>query len=679
MIGAIQVESLAEVMLAISALLAIASVLAVVTARLKIPLTLILVVVGFTAGELARANGVELPIEGETFHDVLLFVFLPALVFEAGLVMPVRVFARNLVPILTLAIIALSISAVLVGLLVHFGLGISLTAALLFGALISATDPVAVTQTFRELGVPSRLLVLVEGESLFNDGIAIVLFNILLVAALGTEDVGVLSGAADFAYVFIGGAAMGGIMGLATAEVASRLGREASTALTIAVAYGAFALGEEIFGFSGVMASVSAALVLAAFSRTLIPTEVAETWHSVWGAIAFVANALLFVLIGVVIEADMITENLPEIGVAVGAVIISRPLAIFPVMRPVTKLAGIPAVGIRNEMVLVWGGLRGGVALALALAIPEELPAQETFIAMTAGVVVATLILNATTIRLLVQSLGLDRPDDLERFVAAAARFDGAAAAREHLHSTLEDREVESRLTEVERAAADEIVTLDLDRDELYQALLRRGLAVERASLQELVDEGLVPQWHGRVALGNLEDQLDELAMGRVTGRGLFETTRPERLIYEIARRIHMGRLTVDGWVDVAYRDLQARIKAAGDAVAAIRTLERCPGVHADPTDEVIKEFEGWRERAQENLRRLAAEAPRDALAAANRHYAADLARLTSRQELRHLAEMGLVSAVAVDHASELIIGHLEDCERDRISVSVDADEDLGD
>jgi CPA1 family monovalent cation:H+ antiporter len=178
-LGEVVIDGIAEVVLAVSVLLAVASLLAVLTRGTRVPLTLLLVIVGFAGGELARGAGVELPLEGETFHDVLLFAFLPALVFEAALSLPARVFMKNLMPILALAVVARAIATVLVGLMVHFGLGISLTAALLFGALISATDPVAVTATFRELGVPNRLLVLVEGESLLNDGIAIVLFNIL--------------------------------------------------------------------------------------------------------------------------------------------------------------------------------------------------------------------------------------------------------------------------------------------------------------------------------------------------------------------------------------------------------------------------------------------------------------------------------------------------------------------
>ncbi len=677
-LGEVVIDGIAEVTLAVSVLLAIASLLAVLTRRTRVPLTLLLVIVGFVAGELARGAGVELPIEGETFHDVLLFAFLPALVFEAALALPARVFVKNLVPILALAVVALVIATVLVGLMVHFGLGISLTAALLFGALISATDPVAVTATFRELGVPNRLLVLVEGESLLNDGIAIVLFNILLVAALGTEQVGVAEGVLQFLWVFVGGVALGTALGLGVAEIAGRLGRLPSTALTVALAYGAFAAGEEIFGFSGVMASVSAGLVLAAFAHTLIPKEEVQTWHAFWESVAFIANGVLFLLIGVVIDAGLILDNLDAIALAVAAVAITRPLAIFAVMPLVTRLARIPEIGRHNELVLVWGGLRGGVALALALAIPDALPEQETFIAMTAAVVIASLLINATTIGALVRYLGLDRPDRVGRFVAAAARFDGAAAAREELHEIAANAEIEARLREVEQAAADEIAALEMSEDEHYQALLRRGLAVERRTLEELIDEGLVPQWHGRVALYALEDVLDELQLGREPHRGLFEVRGVGRIVYATARRIHGGRLTAEKWVELAFRDASARIRATGDAAEAIEVLARCGAVPDPAIDRARGRFERWRGKSIEDLHRLIENADRVAVASAERHYAADLGRLASERELRHLADLGLLSTVAVEHASEQIIAHLRECERDRYAIAIDEQEDVG-
>ncbi len=678
MLAAVQVQEISEVVLAIAAMLALASILAVVTRRLHIPLTLILVVIGFAAGELARSNGIELPVEDEAFHDVLIFIFLPALVFEAALTLPARVFLKHLVPILTLAIVALVISAALVGILVHFGLGISLTAALLFGVLISATDPVAVTATFRELGVPNRLLVLVEGESLLNDGIAIVLFNIFLVAALGTADAGVAQGVLDFLYVFCGGALLGAVLGLGVAELAARLGRLPSTALTVALAYGSFALGEVVFGFSGVMASVAAGLVLSAFANTLVPRKEAQTWNAFWESLGFVANAILFVLIGVVIDADLIVDNLGAIAIGVAAVVVARPLAIIPLMPLLNRAEAVPSVGIRSQVVVVWGGLRGGVALALALAIPDALPEQERFIAMTAGVVITTLVINATTLRALIKRLGIGEPEPSDHFIAAAARFDGARTARTALSGEFAHEEIDRQLEMVEGAAAEEIRRIDLPDDELESSLALRGLAVERATLEHLVENGLVPQWHARVALNRLEDQLDAVAYGSASERGLFSPSRTGRLVYSVARRIHAGRMTPEKWVEIAYRDLQARLTATRDAIAALEHFEDCPGVSASVLDSVRSRFHQWHAKAELDLDVLTRTAPPKLIASARRHYSADLGGLSSTRELRHLSELGLISTPALEQADRTIIGEIRRRERERVEVQPGTDEDVG-
>jgi CPA1 family monovalent cation:H+ antiporter len=297
---------------------------------------------------------------------------------------------------------------------------------------------------------------------------------------------------------------------------------------------------------------------------------------------------------------------------------------------------------------------------------------------MTAGVVLATLVLNATTIRLLIRRLGLDQPDLLDRFVAAAARFDGARAARAELPDDRGDSGVARQLSEIERAAAQEIAGLGVSSEEIDQALLRRGLAVERAALQELVDHDLVPQWHARVALNALEDQLDELSMGGASERGLFEAHGLGGLTYAIARRIHLGRLTPEKWVELAYRDLKARLHATSAAISALEHFGGCPEVLDDHVASARAPFAAWHEKAERDLELLERTAPEPLLAAANRHYSTDLGRLASRRELRHLAELGLVSTVAVEHASELIAAHLRRAERSRIEVVVDADEDLG-
>jgi CPA1 family monovalent cation:H+ antiporter len=380
-----------------SALLAAAVALGLMARRVGIQLTVVLVMVGFGARLVGEPAGLEVPLEGEGFEEVVIFLFLPVLVFEAALGLSVRAFFANIGPILMLAVVALLVSAALVGAALNVVLGTPLAAALLFGALISATDPVAVVAVFRELGVPERLLTLVEGESLLNDGVAIVLFTILLSAALG-DDVSVGAGIVDFAKVFFGGAAIGAVLGLAVAILLPWLDRNLSAALTVAVAYGGFVLADDVLGFSGVMAGVAAGIVIAGFAPSRASADTREMLEAVWEALGYIANALLFLLIGLAIEPELIVDNAGAIALAIVVVLVARAVAVVPVVSALERFARSHPVGRRNEAVLIWGGLRGGVALALALALPESLPQRDQFVAMTGGVVLATLLLNATTI-----------------------------------------------------------------------------------------------------------------------------------------------------------------------------------------------------------------------------------------------------------------------------------------
>ena len=237
-------------LLLISALLAGAVVVEVGARRARLPLTAILAVVGFLVAWLGSPLGLASPLRDEHFEQVVVYIFLPILVMEAALGLSTRDFFANLGAILVLAIVALAVSATLVGLALVLGLGIPLAAALLFGVLISATDPVAVVAVFRELGVPRRLLTLVEGESLLNDGVAIVLFNILLAVALGGE-LSIAAGVLDFVLVFFGGILVGAGLGFLAALALPWLNRLPAAALSLAVAYGGFVLADDVLGFSG--------------------------------------------------------------------------------------------------------------------------------------------------------------------------------------------------------------------------------------------------------------------------------------------------------------------------------------------------------------------------------------------------------------------------------------------
>ena len=640
---------LAQSLLEISLLLAGAVVLGLVARRVRIPLTVVLAVVGFLASTLGGSLALERQLAGEGFEEVLVFLFLPILVFQAVLGMSVRSFFSNLGPILALALVALGISTTLVGLAMRFGLDLPLASALVFGALISATDPVAVVAVFRELGVPGRLLTLVEGESLLNDGVAIVLFNIMLAAALGGE-VGIGSGVVDFVGVFFGGAALGAGVGFAAALVLPWMDRLAAAALSVAVAYGSFVLADHVLGFSGVMATVAAGLVLAGLAPSRASEEVRTTWGELWEALDHIANAVLFLLIGLVIDVELLSENAGPIALAVVVVLVARAVAVVPLVTALERFAHIPPVGLRNEAVLVWGGLRGGVALALALALPEELAERETLVAMTGGVVLATLVLNATTIGALVHRLGLDRPTRADEFLAAGCRLSGVVAARGRLGDLgLEDDAIIAKLDAAESSARRELDRIELTPDEELQVVTRRGLSVERVTYQHLSDAGLLPPAAARTLLHEVDDLVEEAALGRPTFEpGVRESPRTARFVQRL-----LAVLPEPAGSDpdaLTYGEAMARQLAARKTIEALDLFDQLPNVDPATVARARELFQRWEHEAVATLDELHRSS---AHADLRLRQAEALTRMASSDALRELSAIGLLPAVIAERAAE--------------------------
>ena len=639
---------LPRLLLELSGLLVLAVLLNLAARRLKVPLSVVLVVVGFAAAALGLDTDMG-ALEGEAFEEVVVFLFLPVLVFAAALGIDLRAFARNLGAILALAVVGFLVSAVLVGLTLHGVLGTALTVAFLFGALISATDPVAVVAVFREVGVPRRLLTLVEGESLLNDGAAIVLFAILVQAATGTQ-VSVVAGFADFAVVFAGGALIGITCGLVAALVLPWLDALSAAALSLAVAYGSFVLADVVLGVSGVMATAAAGMVLAGMAPSRASAAVREMWEHTWEALDYVANALLFLLIGLVIGPGPLVEHAGAIALAVLAVLVARALAVVPLVWLLERVGHIPRLGRRNEAVLVWGGLRGGVALALALSLPDELAERELLVALTGGVVLATLLLNATTIRWLVGRLGLDRPSDADRYLMAVARVSAARAAREQLAELdlVPGATMRRELEATEATAHEEMDELQVGDDD-YRVVVGRALHVERSTYQWLSDEGLLPPPVTRTLLHEVDDEIDELSL-HGEARPMGSSRRPRSGWLDRGVRRLTARLPQPAGEDpteLSYAEATARRLAARRTSDALEVFDDVPGLRPETVEHTRRTVAGWEQRAIEQLDHLDAGSGEDR-ASLHVRQVRTLAQAASRRELRELVETGLLPEQAL-------------------------------
>lgn len=403
-------------------LLSIAALVAIVIRRIRFPYTVALVLVGL--GLSFFPNVLDLDVSS----DLILAVLVPPLIFEATLHIKWRDLRQDMLLVLLLAVVGTLLSTFIVGGIVSQFLAIPLLGALAFGALISATDPVAVIAFFRTLGVDKRLSIIMEGESLFNDGVAIVIFNLALSAAAVVALTDVTGPAIDlptaileFLRVALGGVSVGLGLGFVVSYLVLRNVDDhlIETATTVALAFGAYVLAER-FHVSGILAVVAAGLMVGNIGSLNTSPTTQLTLDNFWEFLAFVANSLVFLLIGLEIQIAQLVEFVVPILVAVVAVLLSRAITVYSLTALNNRLTP-PYRHVPNSYrhVMFWGGLRGAISLALALTLGRDLfgaTIQQELQVMTFGVVLFTILVQGTTIERLIQRLGLahSSPQSLE-------------------------------------------------------------------------------------------------------------------------------------------------------------------------------------------------------------------------------------------------------------------------
>ncbi|MFI5177688.1 MAG: cation:proton antiporter, partial [Vicinamibacterales bacterium] len=356
----------------------------------------------------------DLPIDSDAF----LYILLPALLFESALAIDVRQIVEDAAPILLLAIVAVVVATIVIGVALEPVAGVSLAACMMLGAIVATTDPVAVIAIFRDVGAPSRLIRLVEGESLLNDAAAITLFTALLELIVGGGRVGGGATLVTFVRTLVGGVVVGLVGARAVVGLLSWLRdlRPAQVTLTLALPYVVFIVGQYWLGVSGVVAAVTAGLVLSALGQPRIPPADWRFLQDLWAQLAFWASSLIFILASLLVPRlllDVGWMDLIRLAVLIAAALAARAIVLFGLM-PLLSASGLSQrVDARYNVVVLWGGLRGAVTLALALAVTENgaLPHDvQRFVAVLAtGFVLFTLLAQGLTLRPLIRLLRLDR------------------------------------------------------------------------------------------------------------------------------------------------------------------------------------------------------------------------------------------------------------------------------
>ena len=576
------------VITAVAVLLVIIALIQPLAGRLSLPPSVLLAAVGVLIGagatyllftpltdtfnEVARAF-VDLPVSSETF----LYVFLPALLFQTALSLDVRRMAEDAAPVLLLAVVAVLLATIFIGYSVAWASGQPLVVCLLLGAIVATTDPVAVVGIFRELGAPARLTRLVEGESLLNDAAAITLFVLLLDLLISGRATSFPEAVMAFSVKGIGGAVVGYLAGRVTASL-FRVVRDFPAAIvtvSVALPYLVF-IGCEELHLSGVVGVVGAGIAVNLNGPTRVPPDAWRYLREIWEQLEFWAASLIFVLAALLVPRLLgdveLWEVLPLV-VLIAAAFTSRALTLFGLLPLLTLVKLSAEVDNKFKVVILWGGLRGAVTLALALAVTENPlvpPEVQRFIATTAaGFTLFTLLVSGTTLRPLIGVLKLDQLSPFDR----AQRDSGLALAlrnvRDSVKRTAESTEMpapladdvigryDTRIAEVlERVGADDDV---LDRDRITFALVSLADR-ERALLQQ----------HFRrrtVSVRIIEQLLAETGQLRERARagGRVEYNRASRRMigysigFRIALRLHRY-LRIDSFLVEALADRFERL-----------------------------------------------------------------------------------------------------------------------
>ncbi len=501
----------------------VATAVALLARRLRLPYTVALVLAGLLLGQL---HAFETP---HLTQELLFTVFLPGLLFEAAFHLDFALFRRDQTLILSLAVpgvmaAILLTAAILVPAAALLPLADALTwgHALVFGAMIAATDPIAVVGLFRSLGAPHRLSALLEGESLLNDGTSIVFFGLIL-GLVGGAAVTVSGVVLEFTRVVGLGAGVGFVIGLTISTVIQRIDDPMiEITLTSIAAYGSFIAAEQIHG-SGVIATVVAGMLCGNYgARTGMTPTTRVAVETFWEYVAFALNSIVFLLIGFEVHLGDMLGSWQLIISAFAAVLLGRAAVVYAVAGLTARRAN--RISRAWRMVLSWGGLRGGLSMVLALSLPPGFPNRDLLIGTTFGVVLLSILVQGLTMGPLLQRLGVVRSrtertaydlgrGELHLVQTALAELDAIVRSGQGDQAGLETlrADYQARLAEVQTR----LEGLHLESGELRKEDLRRVqrhlLMVEKAGALESVRQGLLGREAYEHLLAEVNDRLVKL------------------------------------------------------------------------------------------------------------------------------------------------------------------------
>jgi NhaP-type Na+/H+ or K+/H+ antiporter/CRP-like cAMP-binding protein len=633
--------------------------------------------------------------------DLIIFVFLPALIFESAYAIDLHTFKKTVGPAIVFAVPAMLLSTVVTGGMIYFLLGVfgidldqyyvgeyaiengTILICMVVGALLSATDPVAVVALLAELGVSKKMSHLIEGESLLNDGTAIVVFTVLIGLAVGNEFDGIGPTLLWFAKVVTGGLVIGTLL----AAVGSWwIGRtfndpEVEISLTIALGYAAMFVAEGMFHVSGVMALVAAGLWLGGPGRTKVSPEVSHFLHHFWHLLAYVANTLIFFLVGNVMGSIVFNATGADIGMifAIYFGILVIRFVITHMFRPFANMATSDPINSTDVAVISWGGLRGAVSVALVMIVAAEdkLPqvVRDEFLLITCGVVFLTIAVNGTTMGKLLDKLGYSDTPLGEQLAVATAQASVLHEVKGEIEKVKSSRDLRTvSWAEVEDGVQDRLVAMQgkiaalkseldgLGPSEKAGGYWLQAVNIEREAYWQAFGSGTLGDRAVKVLDNELNLHVDAIGVGNIEPPqsrtpvigGIRATVtkflRDSKSLQSIYANVEFENLALQ------YDLSRAEGAAASKVIGALKEIKE---VAPDVGDAIEKNYRGWLKTSKQRLEEIRINLPEVARAIETR-LAKRIALNFEREGYEQLGHRGVIDE---DTAHELA-HHVEESMR---------------
>lgn len=407
-----------EIFIQLLVLLAVSMVVIAIAKKINQPYSIALVIVGLLLGVThipVLEEAEQYITQSNVFQAVIISLFLPILLGDATLKLPFSHLREQTKPVLALAFGGTLLSFLIIGAGAYYLLDLPLIVAFTFAALMSATDPISVISIFKSMGVPKKIVTIIEGESLFNDGIAVVLFQIASIYLLSYIEMGWLgfgSGLLLFLKFSLGGILIGAVLGYLFSQLIRFYDDyPLEIAFSMLLFFGSFFIAEH-FHVSGVIAVVVGGLIFGSYGARIGMSETTQTnIHSFWDVVTLVANSLIFLMIGLEIKHVDFTDKWYLIAMAIGIVVLGRMIALY------TSTSIIRSFPASWKAVLNWGGLKGSLSIALALSLPTSFAGRNDVLVLTFSVVLFSLLVQGLTIKPLVMKLGITKEKAKEESV----------------------------------------------------------------------------------------------------------------------------------------------------------------------------------------------------------------------------------------------------------------------